>query len=464
MNFQRIYDVSPVWLQNQWLSLYGANLQRRRYGGTYPAFEREVFARDRLSPEEASRISLQRLGRTLRLAQERVPYYRRLFRELGVDAQDIRTMNDLASLPRLQRGEVQQNLQDFHVDGWSSLPHSMVKTSGTTGTGLVFPMTLIAEQEQWAVWWRYRGRFGIDRKTWYAHFYGRGIVPVDQSRPPFWRINAPGRQILFSGYHMKDAYMGAYVDELNRRQPPWIQGYPSLLSLLAGYMIEHGRTLDYQPFAVTLGAESLLPQQKVLMEKAFGVPCRQHYGTTEAVGNISECEAGRLHVDEDFGCLELLPNGDGTHRVVATGYANDAFVLIRYELGDDVSLPRAGTVCTCGRSGRIVDKIDGRIEDYVVTPEGVRVGRLDSIFKDLVCVREAQIFQADPAAIEIRVVPAAGFKDADEQQIIRATRQRLGAGIEIQVKRVASLERSRTGKLRFVISRIPGGQGQLTRQ
>jgi phenylacetate-CoA ligase len=406
-------------------------------------------------------LSAQRLSRTLKLAQEHVPFYRRLFRELGVDASDIRTEQDLAGLPRLQRTEVQQHLRDFYIDGWSGLPHSMVKTSGTTGTGLVFPMTLRAEQEQWAVWWRYRGRFGIDRNTWYAHFYGRGVVPVEQSRPPFWRINQPGRQILFSGYHMKDDFMGAYVDELNRRRPPWIQGYPSLLSLLAGYMIERGLTLDYQPFAVTLGAESLLPQQKVLIEKAFGGACRQHYGTTEAVGNISECEAGRLHVDEDFGCLEFLPNGDGTFRVVATGYANDAFVLVRYELGDDVSLPAVGSACSCGRSGRIVEKIDGRIEDYVVTPGGVRIGRLDHIFKDMISVREAQIFQADPGAVEIRVVPAAEYSDADEKQIIQATRQRLGPEIEICIKRVSILERSRTGKLRFVISRIPGGQGQL---
>jgi phenylacetate-CoA ligase len=226
-------------------------------------------------------------------------------------------------------------------------------------------------------------------------------------------------------------------------------------------MIEHGRTLDYQPIAVTLGAESLLPQQKGLIEKAFGIRCRQHYGTTEAVGNISECEAGRLHVDEDFGCLEFLPNGDGTHRVVATGYANDAFMLIRYELGDDVSLPVEGTACSCGRSGRIVEKIDGRIEDYVVTPGGVRIGRLDHIFKDMTSVREAQIFQADVSAIEIRVVPAAEYSDEDERQIIHATRQRLGPEIGICIKRVAELERSRTGKLRFVISRIPGGHGRL---
>ena len=48
--------------------------------------------------------------------------------------------------------------------------------------------------------------------------------------------------------------------------------------------------------------------------------------------------------------------------------------------------------------------IDGRIEDYVLTPEGRLVGRLDHVFKEQYEIEEAQIVQDDPSSIDILVV------------------------------------------------------------
>lgn len=461
MDIQAIYDRLPPALQNALLGYYGLRLNRSRYGRAYAEGEREVFAREFLDAESLRVLCAARLRHVVAEAAGHVPYYRRLFSQLGVRSEDIRTPADLHFLPRLTRQEVQANLEDFYHERWRDMRPTMVKTSGTTGTGLVFPVALAAEREQWAVWWRYRARFGITRGTWYAHFYGRTVVPASQDRPPYWRVNVPGRQIFFSAYHMREDCLGAYVDELNRRQPPWIQGYPSLLALLAGYIVGSGRTLDYRPQAVTTGSETLMPQQKALIEKAFGVPCHQHYGTTEGMVNISECPEGRLHVDEDFGHVEFADNGSGSHRILATGYSNTAFILLRYDLGDDVSLPEDPSPCACGRPGRLVETIDGRIEDYVVTPSGARIGRLDHIFKDVITVREAQIAQNDPGSVEIRIVPGPEFRDADEEKLQATARKYLGPEVAIRIRRVEAVERSRTGKLRFMVSTLARGAGAL---
>jgi len=319
-------------------------------------------------------------------------------------------------------------------------------------------MTLKAEQEQWAVWWRYRARFGLDRNTWYAHFFGKSIIPFERSKPPFWRINRPGRQILFSACHMSEHNLPYYMEELNRRQPPWIQGYPSLLALLASFVLENGLEMNYRPKVITVWAESLLPQQKLVIQKAFGTVCRQHYGMAECVANISECPEGNLHVDEDCAHIEFLPlNGDSS-RIIGTNYTNFAFPLIRYDAGDVVELEDPEKRCPCGRPGRLVRSIDGRKEDYILTPDGRRIGRLDHIFKDMVNIKECQIFQEHPERVVLRAVRSRKYTGKDEKILLHEARKRLGNRIEIVIDYVEAIERTSQGKLRFVISKIPDAQ------
>jgi len=447
-----IYARLPPWLQSGALSAYGLRLNLRRYGGGYDRLAETVFARRGLSHVQLHELQMQRLRETLEQAAAHVPYYRRLFRELGFSPAFVTTPAALRQLPILRRTVVQDGAREFISDGAGHMHTEQWKTSGTTGTGLVFPMSLAGEREQWALWWRYRAQFGVDRSTWYAHLLGRSVVPVEQQSPPFWRVNVPGHQVFFSGYHLSEQHLQSYVDELNRRRLPWVQGYPSLLAVLASYIIEAPRPLTYRPRLVTSLSETLLPHQEAVIERAFGVPCRQHYGTTEAVANISECPQGRLHVDEDFSFLEFVPTSTGAHEIVATGFANQAFPLIRYATGDHVTLPADDLQCSCGHAGRIVESIDGRIEDYVVTPTGARVGRMDHIVKDMVTIRECQIVQDSPGEIVFRVVKGQGYSAVDERRLIAETSKRLGADVQIRVEYVPELQRSRTGKLRFVVS------------
>jgi phenylacetate-CoA ligase len=247
--------------------------------------------------------------------------------------------------------------------------------------------------------------------------------------------------------------MASYVEELRRRRPPWLHGYPSLIALLAGYVLETGKDLGYQLRWITLGAENLMPQQASLIEQAFGVKPRQHYGMAEAVANISECERGALHVDEDFAGVEFLAGIDETgHKIVGTNFSNWATPLLRYEVGDIVTMSNRG--CSCGRPGRVVAGIDGRLEDYIILRNGTKLGRLDHLFKDMINIREAQIRQRSRGELLIRVVPGDHYTDADERTLQRETRLRVGDNVDIEVERVEKIERTANGKLRFVVSEV----------
>jgi phenylacetate-CoA ligase len=436
----------------------GARILRQRYGGDYPNIETRVRERGNLDADDLVALRNDRLRRFITSARSLVPFYRECAPAIDQEAASADPFSVLATFPIIRKEDVKAHLMQFAMNSAFDEPSLVIHTSGTTGGGLRFPVLRSAMREQWATWWRYRGWHGLRRSEWCGYFGGRAVVPVAQTGPPFWRINYPGRQVLFSTFHMSDSSLLSYVQELDRRQLRWLHGYPSALVLIAQFMLERGLRLGHKIEWITTGAESLLPHQRTVIEQALGCVVREHYGLAEATANASECPAGRLHIDEDFSFVELLPSSvPRVHRIIGTNMSNPAFPLIRYDSGDRVTLGPEG--CLCGRPGRILETIEGRVEDYVMLSDGRLVGRLDHIFKDLVRVREAQVFQPNLHEVIIRVVRGPGYSPQDESTILEAARQRLGRTIDLKIEHLEKIERTPTGKLRFVISNVTRDEG-----
>jgi len=454
MDLERVYLKLPISLQNMGCSLHGLRLRLSRYNSRFHGLLREAEERTFWPPERIIEFRHRRLADYVKHCAETIPFYRKRFRGIGLDPASIKCLEDLGNIPITSKEEIQDHYQEMLSDAVDRRRCLIAHTSGTTGGGLRFALTPEAYREQWCIWWRYRRWHRVDLGTWCGYFGGRSVVPLSQKSPPFWRYDYVGGQILFSGYHMSPETLESYVEELRRRRPEWLNGYPSLLALLATYLVETGGSLGYQPRLVTTLAESLLPHQSLLIEKAFGVRPKQHYGMAEGVANISECPRGRLHVDEDFSAVEFLPTSDPVvYRLVGTSFSNLALGFLRYDVQDLARLSQEE--CDCGRPGRVVEAIDGRREDYVILKNGARIGRMDHIFKDLVNIREAQIYQQTPGVVIFRVVPGRYYNGRDESLLRAEGAKRLGQDTEIIVDYVASISRGPTGKLRFVLSDIP---------
>ena len=379
----------------------------------------------------------------------RLPYYRALFARCGVAPESVRTLADLERLPVLDKRTVQQSRRELAAPPAGR--RLVCRTSGSTGAGLEFPASRRAERELYAVWWRYRLAHGIGLATPCLYLGGRQVVPAHQRRPPFWRYNRAGRQLLFSGYHLSAATASAYLAAMRASGAEWLHGYPSMVALLASFALQHGQRLPLR--WVTLAAENVLPGQRQAIRSAFGVAPVEHYGLAEAVANFSECPNGRLHVDEDFAAVEFLPLGDSQFRVVGTNLSNPAFPLLRYDTGDVATV--TDSQCDCGRPGRVVDAVDGRREDYVIGRAGTRFGRLDHLFKDAANVREAQIRQTAPGWMTLAVVRGPRYGADDEQRLRRAALARVGEELTVDIAYVDALPRTAAGKLRFVASTLP---------
>jgi len=453
--FETAYLRLPTWVQNVAVSCNGWWINRRRYDQAFVRSLQEYQQREFYDVQSLAEFRDHRLRQFLQHAVDMVPLYRKVFQTAGCRVEDIRSLDDLTRLPIIDKAYVQTHQEELVCKYFGTHEVAMQHTSGSTGAGLHFPATTSAIREQWAVWWRYRESHGIARSERCLYFSGRSVVPLQQTKPPFWRYNLPGHQVMFSGYHLSPDTAKAYLEEIRRSKLQWIHGYPSLIALLGQYAIE----LDLQTSMrwVTTGAEGLLASQRKIIREAFGVEPIEHYGMAEGVANISECPAGKLHVDEDYAALEFVPCEEpGLYRVVGTGFANSAFPLIRYDVGDVVSL--ADETCDCGRHGRLVNAIDGRQEDFVIMKNGARLGRLDHIFKDCIHVKEAQLVQAEVGAMVVCVVKGRQYSAEDERQLREEIEKRVGEFLDYSIEYVEQIERTKRGKLRFVVSTVEAGK------
>ena len=148
-----------------------------------------------------------------------------------------------------------------------------------------------------------------------------------------------------------------------------------------------------------------------------------------------------------------MQNAGEIGRVVATNFSNYSFALINYDMKDLVKISE-NQECSCDRGGMVLDYIHGRIEDYIITPEGRFVGRLDHLFKDAKYVKNGQIIQNDVKQVIIRIEKENGFSQKIERTIEQEARNRLGKRIEIQFDYVNHIEKEPNGKFKFIVQRI----------
>lgn len=448
------YSRLPVFVQQLACNIHGAYMNYRFLGTEYKKILDENIWRSFESPRAMSEYRDERIREFIKYAVMTTRYYKRIFEESGISPNDIRGLRDLSKIPILSKDHVQDFREELISNGIESHERMEIHTSGTTGTPLKVYTTKKALIQMFAVWGRYYHWHGINPgEEWCAVFGARPWVDISQKNPPFWRYNYLGRQIFFSAFHMTQENIKYYVAELQKRQPQWIQGFPSLIMLLANYLIENNQDLGYPVQHVTFGAENVFSYQIDTVKQAFGVRPRQHYGLVEGVANISECEFGKLHVDEDFSAVEFVPRDDGTMRIVGTSFTNPAMPLLRYDTNDFATMDEDD--CECGRPGRVVKEIDGRIEDYIVLKNGDRIAQMDSIFKNLTTVRAAQFYQDRPGAFTLRIVRGKDYKKFDERKLLARILARVGPEAEVTFEYVNELERSSGGKVRLFINELP---------
>ena len=209
------------------------------------------------------------------------------------------------------------------------------------------------------------------------------------------------------------------VGRLNAFRPRLLTGYAGILEILA-LEAEAGRLRlapDLQQ--VVSNSEALTDRAKARIESAFGLHAMNNYATGECpfLSNCCPTDDG-AHVNADWAILEVVdddyrpvPDGTPGSKVLITNLANTTQPILRYEVGDVVTM--ADAPCRCGSRLPRVARIGGRAADIFWIGEGRRRRQmvnmvLSHAFEYLRDVREWQAVQTAPDRLLVRLEPVPG--------------------------------------------------------
>jgi phenylacetate-CoA ligase len=453
--FMATYERLPVFLQNVACSLAGLKMRRERYNRTFLNALEFLRKSQWWSLSEQRAYQDEKLKLIIEHAYKTVPYYRETFDAQKLTPNDIKCKEDLNKLPLLDKKTVRKRFADLQSKGWPKRLIRYGHTSGTTGSALKLAMGVETQPWQWAVWWRYRERFGLKLNDPFIVFAGRNVVPLKNLNLPIWRRNITMHQTYLSTHHLSKNNLTAVAKYLCKRRVKYYSGYPSGIYLLACFFLENKIHLSYPPRAVLTGSETLLPHQREIIGKAFDTEVSDQYGTSEQCGNISACEKHSYHVDMEFGIVEFLPMKNmpsNVRRIVCTGFHNLVMPMVRYDIGDIATVN--DSICSCGRESTTVEKIDGRIESYILTPDGRQLGRLGFLFYDTHNIKEAQLVQKSLDSLVVRIVPSSKYCSTNENALVEVMKKYLGNRIAINLEYIDTIPREANGKFRHIISDV----------
>lgn len=423
---------------------------------------RFVRRADSWSPEEIRAYQCAELARILRLAYDRTPFYRELLEKAGFRPEDLRTPEDLSGLPTIDKNTVRSHLSEMYTISPDTAGVDYVSTGGTGGVPLQFYIGADRSAVEYAYlvtsWQRAGYRLGLPL----AVFRGR-VVPEDDHGLRH-EYDPLLRQHYYSNFHMTDGNMARYLEHVCGIGECFLHGYPSSLAALARHLQRTNAEPPTNVRGMIAESEIVYPDQRGLIESTFRCRLFSCYGHTEKLVLAAECERSTdCHVWPTYGYFELLDENDRAvttpgqrGEIVGTGFINAVVPFIRYRTGDYATY--VGDHCqSCGRPHVLLRDIAGhRVQEYLVASDGAGISwtALNMHDNTFANVRQFQFFQDAPGTAELRVIPAVGFGEADEDRILRSLQRKFDGRLNFTIQLVESIPLSPMGKAIYVDQRI----------
>jgi phenylacetate-CoA ligase len=422
-----------------------------RPGPEYTFLSRsQWWTRDAIAAHQARSL------RALVAAASRVPFYRDRFRTAGVEAADIRTLDDLTRLPVLERDD----LVRLGVDGIRTRGSWGLRASSSGSMGrpvqLLWPLTEM----------RWRDAAEARAHHWLGADIGERRLEV-RCRP-VGRLQAIAAAALnLEAIHAPSVadrdVVRRVVASIERRPPALVWGVSNALYIAALALLDAGRRVRTR--ACWSGGNHLHPHYREALTQAFQCRVYERYATMETGLIAHECaEGGLLHVPAEGIIAEILA-ADGTPAapgevgdVVVTALRNAATPLIRYRIGDQAQAP-VHVTCVCGRGLPVFGTVSGRTQDHLRTASGGSIAPRQAVEAARPAMGSIIDFQAiQDAHGRLRVLVMQ--RDSPEATV---DRERLGAIFEALiapperpvVERVAQIALTPGGKIRTLVSQLP---------
>ena len=455
-----IYKIIPVFLQNFVISLYGFYWKKRRNSGAFYSQILKITQREEYSSEDWITYQTIELRKLLIHSFTNVPFYKKKYTQAGFKLEDFENfyLKDLKKLPFLEK----KDLREFGGNDLLSNNReagSFFSSSGSTGTPIqVFFSKYFHQKWSAAYEVRVRNWAGVNHKMRRGMIGGRRIIPNAIASPPYYRYNYFEQQTYFSAYHLSAKTVMNYMQGLKKNKVEYLVGYAMSIYFWADFINNDSDIKPIQLKAVLTSSEKLTTKMRLSIERAFLCKVYDGYSGVEACGLISENKSGELLFSPDTGILEVLDNNGKqvlngeSGEVISTGLLNYDQPLIRYRIGDRVTL--AVTQTSKSNLGfPIIKEIEGRIEDVVIGADGRKMVRFHSIFININGLKAAQVIQHELNFLEINLVVNNSYSKESEKLVFKRLESQLGK-IKVKYSYLNSLPLTKGGKIKAVVSKL----------
>ena len=411
----------------------------------------QALRAERLDPDAVERLRDRRLRTMVEHAFANTAFYRAKFLAAGLRPRDIRTAADLVHLPPTTKAELQAAPpESLLARGFAPANTVHEATSGSSGKVLQIRHSIAAYDRYWAFAFRHLRELGYrpwDRVAYTAY---DPLLPL-----PWERLGLGTRHQV----DLRRRDPRSYVEDLLRIQPDVITAYPSIMRLVLGAATP--KELErIRPRVIHLHSELLTDGIRAEIRNAFGADCFDDYSTFEFHHVAYECRQHTYHIAADNVVVEftrdawpVAPGEQG--EILLTGLTNAAMPLLRYAIGD---IGAAGTgACACGRGFPSMQLLQGRVDDYVTLPSGrcFSPRMINPAFENMPGILEHLLVQEAADHIVAHLNVDAGHQTSTPLLVEDALRRLFGEPIHLEVRLTPEVPRSRTGKLRCVVSRVP---------
>ena len=348
------------------------------YGSSVYSRLREFRHYDHISRDELVSIQNEKLKKLVRHCYDKVPYYTKVFKRLGIKPEEINCAKDLARLPVLTKQIIRDNYDDLFPIDVDTKRVIRCSTGGSTGT----PLSFCKDAKEWsgqkAATLRAWEWYGLNLGDRIFSLGGNSIVKKKKHLSPKNLYDTViMRNYKHSSADVTDDGMQSHYDSLMRLKPKAIRGYGSSLYIFARFIERNNLPVCPIHVILTTG-EVLVPEYRRKIEEVFKAPVYDEYGAGDGGILSHECTMRNgLHIEEALCLIEItdkdgniLPDGQPGF-VTTTDLENYVFPFLRYQVGDMAYIKEA--LCPCGRGSRLFGEVLGRAGRLVYNKQGVPI-------------------------------------------------------------------------------------------
>jgi phenylacetate-CoA ligase len=325
---------------------------------------------EKMSRTKLLELQEKRLKKIVQHCYEKVPAYKRKFKDAGITPKDIRTLDDLEKIPFTEKDDLRRAYPYGMLAVNLNEVLELHASSGTTG----HPTTCAYTKRDLEVWSKVMARI----------YASAGTIKGDIIQ------NAYGYGLFTGGlgFHYGALEIGATILPIaageTERQISLAKEYgTTILACTPSYAAHIGRCaiekMGINPAkelkwkSGLFGAEAWSEELRKRIEELLGLEAFDIYGLSEVIGPGVSVECSQhdgLHIQEDHFLPEIIDPKTGetveegeTGELVLTTLTREATPVLRFRTGDITSLKTEE--CSCGRTLVRMGRVHGRADDMI---------------------------------------------------------------------------------------------------